>query len=72
MEAYEKAIVTIDEDLLTAEKQRKEFCFISELRSEQTLLTVLESKLHSFKQMLPKLDPRRYLVNLGGSFLSFI
>jgi len=69
MWSHEEAIVTIKVDLLTAEKQRKEFTFISELRAIQTLLTVLGSKLHSFKQMLPKLDPRRGLVNFGGSIL---
>jgi hypothetical protein len=66
---YEEATVTIKEDLLTAEKRSKEFSFISELRSIQTLLTVLESKLYSFKQIFPKLDSRRGLFNFGGSNL---
>ena len=47
----------------------KEFNFISELRPIQTLLTVLESKLYSFKQIFPKLHSRRGLFNFGGSVL---
>ena len=66
---YEEAIVTIKEDLLTAEKQSKEFSFISELRPIRTLLTVLESKLYSFKQIFPKLDSWRGSFNFGGSVL---
>ena len=69
MKPYEEAIVTNKEDLLITEKQSKEFSLISELRSIQTLLTVLESKLYGFKQILPKLDSRRGLFNFGGSVL---
>jgi hypothetical protein len=29
----------------------------------------LETKLHTFKQILPKLDPSRGLINLGGAML---
>jgi len=32
-------------------------------------LTTLETKLHTFKQILPKLDPSRGLINLGGAML---
>ena len=32
-------------------------------------MTVLESKLHSFKQILPKLGLRRGIINFGGSVL---
>jgi hypothetical protein len=66
---YEEAIVTNNEDYLTAEKRSKKFSFISELRLIQTLLTVLESKLYSFKQIFPKLDLRRGLFNFDGSVL---
>ena len=33
------------------------------------MLTTLETKLHTYKQILPKLDPRRGLINFGGSML---
>jgi len=55
--------------LLAVEQRRKEFTFTSELQSIDTLLTTLESKLHIFKQILPKLDPRRGLLNLEGTML---
>jgi len=29
----------------------------------------LETKLHTFKRILPKLDPRRSLINFGGAML---
>jgi len=66
---YEEAISTIRADLLAEEQRRKDFTFTSELQSIETLLTALESKLHSFKQILPKLDRRRGLLNLGGTTL---
>jgi hypothetical protein len=66
---YEEAISTIRTDFLAVEQSRKDFTFTSELQSIETLLTSLESKLHSFKQILPKRDPRRGLLNLGGTSL---
>jgi hypothetical protein len=66
---YEEALSTIRSDLLAVEQRRKDFTFTSELQSIETLLTSLESKLHSFKQILPKLDPRRGLLNTGGTVL---
>jgi len=66
---YEETIVTIKEDLVTAEKRSKEFSFISELRPIQTFLTVLESKLYSFKQIFPKLDSRLGLFKFCCSVL---
>ena len=66
---YEEAISTIRADLLAVEQSRKDFTFTSELQSFETLQTTLESKLHSFKQILPKLDPRRGLLNFRGTVL---
>jgi len=68
---YEDVIATIHEDLLVVERQRKEFTSVSELRQIEILLNDLESRLYSFKQVLPKLDKRRGLINLGGNFLRF-
>jgi len=55
--------------LLTVQERKQEFTFNSELKSIDTLLTTLETKLHNFKQILPKLDPRRGLINFGGAML---
>jgi hypothetical protein len=69
IDPYEEAISTVRADLLAVEQRRKNFTFTSELQSIETLLTTLESKLHSFKQILPKLDPCCGLLNLGGTML---
>jgi len=69
MEPYEEALSIIRGDLLTVEERKQEFTFNSELKLIDTLLTTLETKLHTFKQILPKLDPRRGLVNLCGAML---
>ena len=55
--------------MLTVEERKQEFTFNSELKLIDTLLTTLETKLHTFKQILPKLDPRRGLINFGGTML---
>ena len=69
MEPYEEAFSIIRGYLLTLEERKQEFTFNSELKLIDTLLTTLETKLHSLKQILPKLDPRRGLINFGGAML---
>jgi len=66
---YDETISTIRADLLAVEQRRKDFTFTFKPQSIETLLTALESKLHNFKQILPKLDPPRGLLNLGGIML---
>jgi len=55
--------------LLTVGERKQEFTFNSELKLTDTLLTTLETKLHTFKQILPKLDPPRGLINFVGAML---
>ena len=69
MEPYEEALSIIRGDLLTVEERKQEFTFSSELKLMDTLLMTLETKLHTFKQILPKLDPRRGLIKFGGAML---
>ena len=66
---YEEIIATLREDLFLVQNQTLEFTFVKELRQVDILLTTLEAKLNYLKQFLPKLDPRRGLVNLGGVIL---
>jgi hypothetical protein len=66
---YEEIIATLREDLFLVQNQTLEFTFVNELRQVDILLTTLESKLNYLKQFLPKLDPRRGLVNFGGVIL---
>ena len=69
MSPYEEVISTIKEDLLTVEGQKREFTSISEIKQIATLSKTLETRLHNFRQVLPKLDRRRGLVDLGGAVL---
>ena len=39
------------------------------MRQVETLLDSLESKLGQFKQLFPKVEPKRSLLNLGGTVL---
>ena len=66
---YEEVISTLKGDLLLVESQKKEFTPVSELHQIGSLLDTLEFKLVDFYQILPKLDSRRGLINLGGTIL---
>jgi hypothetical protein len=65
----EDAISVIKEDLLVIEEHKQEFTSTFELKLIESLLVTLESKLQVFKQTLPKLDPRRCLLNFGCAVL---
>ena len=54
------------------EQQRKEFTATSELKQIELFVQILEDKLHDFYQILPRPDPRRGLLNLGGNILKTI
>ena len=69
MEPYDEALFVIKGDLLTVKQRKQGFTFNSELKLIDALLTTLEIKLHTFRQILLKLDPRRGLINFGGSVL---
>ena len=66
---YEDALSIIKGDLLEIRERKQEFTSISELSQIETLLATLELKLQAFKQIWPKLDSRRGLLNIGGSLL---
>jgi len=65
---YEELISTLKGDLLLVESQKKEFTHVSELQQIELLLDILEFKLSDFYRILPKLDSRRGLINLGALF----
>jgi len=48
---------------------KEEFTPLSELRQVESLLDKLESKLCQFKQLFPKKEPKRSLMNLGNTVL---
>ena len=66
---YQDIISTIRQDLLLVEQNKKEFTSVSEIRQIESLMKLLELKLHDFHQILPLLDRRRGPVNFGGSVL---
>ena len=66
---YHDVISTVREDLLLVERYKQKFTPTSELRHIETLLQQFELKLDRFHQILPRLDRRRGLVNIGGSIL---
>jgi ABC-type transporter Mla subunit MlaD len=69
---YENVIATIRGGLLEIERSKQESAPVSELNSKETLLPTLETKLLAFKQILPRLEPRRGLFNFVGTILSEI
>ena len=67
MMPHEDALSIIKGDLLETREYKQELTSISELSQIVNLVATLESKLQALKQILPKLDSRRGLFNIGGS-----
>ena len=68
-QVYEDAIAAVRNDLASVNKQTKEFTPVAELKQVGNLLNTLELRLSNFQQLLPRLDRRRGLLNLGGTVL---
>ena len=66
---YYETVSTIKTNLLIVEQQRQEFTSVAELQQIDLFLQTLEYKLQTFNQLLPRLDRRRGLVNLGGTII---
>jgi len=66
---YEDVLSTIKSDLSIILLNKQDFTPISELRQVETLLDNLETKLYQFKQLFPKKETRRSLMNFGGTVL---
>ena len=66
---YYEVLSTVKSDLLAVAQQRKEFTATSERKQIELFVQILEDKLHDFYQILPRPDPRRGLLNLGGNNL---
>ena len=72
LSTYYEVLSTVKSDLLAVEQQRKEFTATSELKQMELFVPILDDKLHDFYQTLPRTDPRRGLLNLGGNILKTI
>jgi len=68
MGPYEEVILSIKEDLLTVPRHKNKQTSISELQQIDILLKTFESRLHNFKQVLPKLDHCQGLTILAVLF----
>jgi hypothetical protein len=66
---YTEVILIIQEDLGLACEQREEFTADWELKQIDSLQNTLEARIEYFHQVLPKLDSRRGLLDLGGNVL---
>jgi hypothetical protein len=66
---YREVISKVREDLHIVEKQRREFTPSSELAQVKALLENLDWKISNFQQILPRPEPRRGVINFGGSVL---
>jgi hypothetical protein len=67
--SYEDTVATIRSDLKIINSHHKEFTPIVELKMVETSVDTLEPGLREFLQLLPRLDKRRGLADLGGSIL---
>jgi len=72
LRTYHEVLSTVKLDLLAVEQQRKKFTSTSELKQIELFVQILEDKLHDLYQILPRPDPRRGLLNLGGNILKAI
>ena len=72
LSAYHDTISVIKSDLMTIEQQKQDFTPIAELKQIDSLLKTLDSRLNDFQQVLPRVDPRRGLLDVGGSVLKHI
>jgi hypothetical protein len=66
---YQDIISRLIEDLILGEQYKQEFTPSSDLRHIETLLQQLEFNIRNFHVILPRLDRRRGLFNIGGSLL---
>ena len=69
LSAYHETISEIRTDMMIIEQQKQEFTPVSELKHVESLLETLDARLSDFQQVLPRLDPRRGLLDLGGLVL---
>ena len=72
LNTYHEVLSIVKSDLLAVEQQRKEFTSTSESKQIELFVKILKDKLHDFYQILPRPDPRRGLLNLGGNILKTI
>jgi hypothetical protein len=68
-QSYEDTIATIRNDLKIINSHHKGLTPIVELNMVETSIDTLEARLREFSQLLPRLEKRKGLVDLGESIL---
>jgi mannitol-specific phosphotransferase system IIBC component len=69
LSTYENVIAEFHQDLIQAREFSHTHTSARELQQVHFTLTSLEQKLSELKKILPRVDSRRGLINLGSSFL---
>jgi len=66
---FEDVLSTIKSHLSVILLKKQDFAPISKLRQVETLLDNIETRIYEFKQLFPKTETRRSLMNFGGTVL---
>ena len=66
---YHDIISTVKSYLLLTEQRKQAITPVAELKQIELLLNTLDSRIDEFHQVLPRLDARRGLINIGGKIL---
>jgi len=69
LSTYHDFISTVKSDLLLIEQRKQAFTPVSELKQIELLLYTLDSRINELHQVLPRLETRRGLLNIGGKIL---
>jgi len=72
LSAYHDTISVIKSYLMMIEQQKQDFMLMAKLKQIDSLLKMLDSKLNDFQQVLPRVDPRHGLLDVGGLVLKQI
>jgi hypothetical protein len=66
LSTYNDVISTVKSDFILVEQQKRAFTPVSELKQIELLLHTSDSRINEFHQILPRLDTRRNLINIGS------
>jgi gas vesicle protein len=68
---YEHTIAKVIDDLLYIQKFKTQLAPVHELNHIEYVLYKLEDEIKAFREMLPRLDKRRYVLSAVGSMLKW-
>jgi len=68
---YEQTFAKLRDDLLYIQKFKTPLVPVNELNHIEYVLQKLEEEIHSFREMLPRLDKRRAVLSAVGSMFKW-